>query len=235
MQKDGTLSVPDVPVVPYITGDGVGAEVTPSMQAVVNAAVQKAYGGKRRIEWKEVLAGERAFNETGSWLPDETMKAFQEYLIGIKGPLTTPVGGGIRSLNVALRQTLDLYVCLRPVRWYQGVHSPVKAPEKVNMCVFRENTEDIYAGIEWEAGTPEAEKFYQFLKNEMGVTKVRFPETSSFGVKPVSREGTERLVRAACQYALNHHLPSVTLVHKGNIMKFTEGGFKKWGYGAGAT
>ena len=230
MQKDGTLSVPDVPVVPYITGDGVGAEVTPSMQAVVNAAVQKAYGGKRRIEWKEVLAGERAFNETGSWLPDETMKAFQEYLIGIKGPLTTPVGGGIRSLNVALRQTLDLYVCLRPVRWYQGVHSPVKAPEKVNMCVFRENTEDIYAGIEWEAGTPEAEKFYQFLKNEMGVTKVRFPETSSFGVKPVSREGTERLVRAACQYALDHHLPSVTLVHKGNIMKFTEGGFKKWGY-----
>ena len=218
MQKDGTLSVPDVPVVPYITGDGVGAEVTPSMQSVVNAAVQKAYGGKRRIEWKEVLAGERAFNETGSWLPDETMKAFQEYLIGIKGPLTTPVGGGIRSLNVALRQTLDLYVCLRPVRWYQGVHSPVKAPEKVNMCVFRENTEDIYAGIEWEAGTPEAEKFYQFLKNEMGVTKVRFPETSSFGVKPVSREGTERLVRAACQYALDHHLPSVTLVHKGNIM-----------------
>ena len=230
MKADGTLLVPDVPTVPYITGDGVGAEVTPSMQAVVNAAVQKAYGGKRRIEWKEVLAGERAFNETGSWLPDETMKTFQEYLIGIKGPLTTPVGGGIRSLNVALRQTLDLYVCLRPVRWYQGVQSPVKAPEKVNMCVFRENTEDIYAGIEWEAGTPEAEKFYKFLKDEMGVTKVRFPETSSFGVKPVSREGTERLVRAACQYALDHDLPSVTLVHKGNIMKFTEGGFKKWGY-----
>ena len=158
------------------------------------------------------------------------METFQEYLVGIKGPLTTPVGGGIRSLNVALRQTLDLYVCLRPVRWYQGVQSPVKSPEKVNMCVFRENTEDIYAGIEWEAGTPEAEKFYQFLKDEMGVTKVRFPETSSFGVKPVSREGTERLVRAACQYALDHHLPSVTLVHKGNIMKFTEGGFKKWGY-----
>jgi isocitrate dehydrogenase len=230
MQTDGTLLVPDVPTVPYITGDGVGAEVTPAMQAVVDAAIRKAYGGKRRIEWKEVLAGERSFNATGSWLPDETMETFQEYLVGIKGPLTTPVGGGIRSLNVALRQTLDLYVCLRPVRWYQGVQSPVKSPEKVNMCVFRENTEDIYAGIEWEAGTPEAEKFYQFLKDEMGVTKVRFPETSSFGVKPVSREGTERLVRAACQYALDHHLPSVTLVHKGNIMKFTEGGFKKWGY-----
>lgn len=230
MQTDGTLLVPDVPTVPYITGDGVGAEVTPAMQAVVDAAIRKAYGGKRRIEWKEVLAGERAFHATGSWLPDETMETFQEYLIGIKGPLTTPVGGGIRSLNVALRQTLDLYVCLRPVRWYQGVQSPVKSPEKVNMCVFRENTEDIYAGIEWEAGTPEAEKFYKFLKDEMGVTKVRFPETSSFGVKPVSREGTERLARAACQYALDHHLPSVTLVHKGNIMKFTEGGFKKWGY-----
>ena len=230
IQKDSTLLVPDVPTVPYITGDGVGAEVTPSMQIIVDAAVRKAYGGKRHIEWLEVLAGERAFNETGSWLPEATMQAFQEYLVGIKGPLTTPVGGGIRSLNVALRQTLDLYVCLRPVRWYQGVQSPVKAPEKVNMCVFRENTEDIYAGIEWEAGTPEAKKFYKFLKDEMGVTKVRFPETSSFGVKPVSREGTERLVRAACQYALDHHLPSVTLVHKGNIMKYTEGGFKKWGY-----
>lgn len=230
MQTDGTLLVPDVPTVPYITGDGVGAEVTPAMQAVVDAAIRKAYGGKRRIEWKEVLAGERAFNATGSWLPDETMETFQEYLVGIKGPLTTPVGGGIRSLNVALRQTLDLYVCLRPVRWYQGVQSPVKSPEKVNMCVFRENTEDIYAGIEWEAGTPEADKFYRFLHDEMGVTKVRFPETSSFGVKPVSKEGTERLVRAACLYALENNLPSVTLVHKGNIMKFTEGGFKKWGY-----
>ncbi|GAE15141.1 NADP-dependent isocitrate dehydrogenase [Bacteroides pyogenes] len=230
MQTDGTLTVPDVPVIPFITGDGVGAEVTPSMQAVVNAAVRKAYGGRRRIEWKEVLAGEKAFNLTGSWLPDETMEVFREYLVGIKGPLTTPVGGGIRSLNVALRQTLDLYVCLRPVRWYQGVQSPVKFPEKVNMCVFRENTEDIYAGIEWEAGTPEAEKFYRFLKEEMKVTKVRFPETSSFGVKPVSKEGTGRLVRAACQYALDNHLPSVTLVHKGNIMKYTEGGFKKWGY-----
>ncbi len=230
MKADGTLLVPDVPTIPYIIGDGVGVEVTPSMQAVVNAAVRKAYGGKRRIEWKEVLAGECAFAETGSWLPDETMKAFREYLIGIKGPLTTPVGSGIRSLNVVLRQTLDLYVCLRPVRWYRGVQSPLKAPEKVNMCVFRENTEDIYAGIEWEAGTPEAEKFYKFLKDGMGVTEVRFPETSSFGVKPVSKEGTERLVRAACQYALHHHLPSVTLVHKGNIMKFTEGSFKKWGY-----
>lgn len=230
LKADGTLLVPDVPTVPYITGDGVGAEVTPSMQAVVDAAIRKAYGDGRRIEWKEVLAGERAFNATGSWLPDETMQIFQEYLVGIKGPLTTPVGGGIRSLNVALRQTLDLYVCLRPVRWYQGVQSPVKTPEKVNMCVFRENTEDIYAGIEWEAGTPEAEKFYHFLRDEMGVTKVRFPETSSFGVKPVSREGTERLVRAACQYAIDHQQPSVTLVHKGNIMKFTEGGFKRWGY-----
>lgn len=224
------LLVPDTPVVPFITGDGVGAEVTPAMQEIVNAAVCKAYGGKRRIEWKEVLAGERAFNETGSWLPEETMTAFQEYLVGIKGPLTTPVGGGIRSLNVALRQTLDLYVCQRPVRWFKGVHSPVRHPEKVSMCVFRENTEDIYAGIEWEAGTPEAEKFYRFLHDEMGVKKVRFPETSSFGVKPVSREGTERLVRDACRYALEHGLPSVTLVHKGNIMKYTEGGFKKWGY-----
>ena len=182
--------------VPFITGDGVGAEVTPSMQAVVDAALKKAYGDNRSIGWKEVLAGERAFNETGSWLPEETMEAFRTYKIGIKGPLTTPVGGGIRSLNVALRQTLDLYVCLRPVRWYKGVVSPVKEPQKVNMCVFRENTEDIYAGIEWEAGTPEAEMFYRFLHDEMGVTKVRFPETSSFGVKPVSKEGTERLVRA---------------------------------------
>ena len=229
-QLDGTLSVPDIPTVPFITGDGVGEEITPAMRAIVNAAVDSSYGGRRRIEWLEVLAGERAYHSVGSWLPDETMDAFKEYLIGIKGPLTTPVGGGIRSLNVALRQTLDLYVCLRPVRWVVGVHSPLQAPETVNMTIFRENTEDIYAGIEWEAGTPEAEKLYRFLRDEMGVTKVRFPETSSFGVKPVSKEGTERLVRAACQYALDHHLPSVTLVHKGNIMKFTEGGFKKWGY-----
>ena len=188
--------------VPYITGDGVGVEITPAMQAIVNAAVKKAYGNEHEIEWMEVLAGERAFNETGSWLPDETMEAFKKYGVGIKGPLTTPVGGGIRSLNVALRQTLDLYVCLRPVRWFRGVVSPVKEPQKVDMHIFRENTEDIYAGIEWEAGTPEAEKFYRFLHDEMGVAKVRFPESSSFGVKPVSREGTERLVRAACKYAL---------------------------------
>ncbi|PIE83999.1 MAG: NADP-dependent isocitrate dehydrogenase [Bacteroidia bacterium] len=230
MRADGMLAVPDTPTIPYITGDGVGAEVSPSMRAVVDAAVRWAYGGKRRIEWREMLAGERAYELTGSWLPDETMEAFRTHLVGIKGPLTTPVGGGIRSLNVALRQTLDLYVCLRPVRWYRGVQSPLRAPEKVSMHVFRENTEDIYAGIEWEAGTPEAEKFYHFLKEEMGVTKVRFPKTSSFGVKPVSREGTERLVRAACQYAIDHGLPSVTLVHKGNIMKYTEGGFKRWGY-----
>lgn len=229
-QPDGTLLVPEIPTVPFITGDGVGEEITPAMQAIVNAAVDRSYGGRRRIEWLEVLAGGRAYRSVGSWLPDETMEAFKEYLVGIKGPLTTPVGGGIRSLNVTLRQTLDLYVCLRPVRWFTGVHSPLLAPEAVDMVIFRENTEDIYAGIEWEAGTPEAEKFYRFLHDEMGVTKVRFPETSSFGVKPVSKEGTERLVRAACQYALDHHLPSVTLVHKGNIMKFTEGGFKKWGY-----
>ena len=229
-QPNSELCVPDVVTIPYITGDGVGVEITPAMQAIVKAALDTAYGGARSIEWLEVLAGEHAFNSTGSWLPDETMEAFKEYLIGIKGPLTTPVGGGIRSLNVALRQTLDLYVCLRPVRWFKGVASPLKEPEKVDMCVFRENTEDIYAGIEWEAGSAEAKKFYQFLHDEMGVKKVRFPETSGFGVKPVSKEGTERLVRAACQYALDHELPSVTLVHKGNIMKFTEGGFKKWGY-----
>lgn len=229
-ESNSELQVPDVVTIPFITGDGVGAEITPSMQAIVDAAVQISYGGSRRIEWREVLAGERAFNETGSWLPDETMEAFDKYLVGIKGPLTTPVGGGIRSLNVALRQTLDLYVCLRPVRWFKGVASPLKEPEKVDMCIFRENTEDIYAGIEWEAGSAEAKKFYRFLHDEMGVKKVRFPETSGFGVKPVSQEGTERLVRAACQYALDNELPSVTLVHKGNIMKFTEGGFKKWGY-----
>lgn len=229
-KTDSGLLVPDIVIIPFITGDGVGGEITPSMQAIVDAAVRVSYGGSRRIEWLEVLAGERAFNKTGSWLPDETMEAFQKYLIGIKGPLTTPVGGGIRSLNVALRQTLDLYVCLRPVRWFKGVASPLKEPEKVDMCIFRENTEDIYAGIEWEAGSSEAKKFYRFLHDEMGVTNVRFPETSGFGVKPVSQEGTERLVRAACQYALDNELPSVTLVHKGNIMKFTEGGFKKWGY-----
>lgn len=228
--ENGKLVVPDHVTVPFIEGDGVGAEITPVCQQIVNVAVEAAYHGQRSIEWKEVLAGGKAFKETGEWLPEATMDAFREYLVGIKGPLTTPVGGGIRSLNVALRQALDLYVCLRPVRWFKGVSSPVKEPEKVNMHIFRENTEDIYAGIEWEQGTPEARKFYDFLHNEMGVKNVRFPETSSFGVKPVSKEGTQRLVRAAIEYALYHKLASVTLVHKGNIMKFTEGGFKRWGY-----
>lgn len=227
---DGKLMVPDTPTIPFVEGDGVGAEVTPVMQAVVNAAVEKAYAGKREIEWKEVLAGGKAHELTGEWLPQATMDAFREYLVGIKGPLMTPVGGGIRSLNVALRQGLDLYVCQRPVRYFKGVVSPVKHPEKVDMCIFRENTEDIYAGIEWEAGTPEARKFYDFIHDEMGVSKVRFPETSGFGVKPVSQESSERLIRAAIDYALAHGRKTVTLVHKGNIMKFTEGGFKKWGY-----
>ena len=228
--KNGKLIVPACVTVPYITGDGVGAEITPVCQAVVNVAVEKAYAGKYSIEWKEVMAGERSFNISGEWLPEATLETFREYLIGIKGPLTTPVGGGIRSLNVALRQTLDLYVCQRPVRWFKGVESPVKEPQKVNMVVFRENTEDIYAGIEWKCGTPEAEKFLRFLQDEMNVQKIRFPETSSFGVKPVSVEGTERLVRSAIEYALENGLPTLTLVHKGNIMKFTEGGFKLWGY-----
>lgn len=228
--ENGKLEVPPRVTVPFIVGDGVGAEITPACQKIVNKAVELAYGGMRSIEWREVLAGEKAFRQTGEWLPQATLDAFRDCLVGIKGPLTTPVGGGIRSLNVTLRQTLDLYVCLRPVRWFKGVVSPLKEPQKVDMHIFRENTEDIYAGIEWEQGTAEAEKFYHFLHNEMGVDKVRFPETSSFGVKPVSKEGTQRLVRAALQYALQHRLPSVTLVHKGNIMKFTEGGFKKWGY-----
>ena len=216
--------------IPYIPGDGVGPEVTTAMRRILDAAVQKAYGGERRLDWLEVPAGQKAYDELGTYLPEQTMQAFRDYGIGIKGPLTTPVGGGIRSLNVALRQGLDLYVCLRPVRWFRGVASPVKHPERVDMVIFRENTEDIYAGIEWEAGTPEAEKFGKFLREEMGVSKVRFPESSSYGVKPVSREGTRRLVRAACRYALDHGRPSVTLVHKGNIMKYTEGGFKRWGY-----
>lgn len=216
--------------IPYITGDGVGAEITPSMIAVVNAAMAKAYGNENTIDWLKLKAGETAYNELGTYLPDATLEALTQHKVAIKGPLTTPIGGGIRSLNVTLRQTMDLYVCQRPVKWYTGVESPVKHPEKVDMVVFRENTEDIYAGIEWAAGTPEAEKFFTFLRDEMGVKKVRFPETSSFGVKPVSEEGTKRLVRAACQYAIDHNRPSVTLVHKGNIMKFTEGGFKKWGY-----
>lgn len=224
------LNVPQHPTIPFIEGDGVGAEITPVVRQVVDAAVERAYPDGRRIEWLEVLAGGKAHEQTGEWLPEATLDAFKEYLVGIKGPLMTPVGGGIRSLNVALRQTLDLYVCQRPVRYYRGVVSPVRQPEKVDMCIFRENTEDIYAGIEWEAGSQEARRFYKFLHEEMGVSKVRFPETSGFGVKPVSREGSERLIRAAIEYALAHHLPSVTLVHKGNIMKFTEGGFKKWGY-----
>ena len=229
-QQNGVLSVPDVPTIPFITGDGVGAEITPAMQAIVDAAVDMSYGGARRIEWKEVLAGERAFRATGSWLPDETMEVFKEYLIGIKGPLTTPVGGGIRSLNVALRQTLDLYVCLRPVRYYQGTPSPVKHPELTDMVIFRENSEDIYAGNEWKADSADAEKVIKFLREEMGVKKIRFPEHCGIGIKPCSEEGTKRLVRAAIEYAIANDRDSVTLVHKGNIMKFTEGAFKDWGY-----
>ena len=228
--QEGRLTVPDTVTVPYIEGDGVGAEITPVMKQVVDAAVHKAYAGARSIEWMEVLAGGKAHAQTGEWLPQATLDTFTNYLVGIKGPLMTPVGGGIRSLNVALRQTLDLYVCQRPVRYFSGVSSPVKHPEWVDMCVFRENTEDIYAGIEWAAGTAEATKLYRFLHEEMGVTKVRFPETSAYGIKPVSQEGSERLIRSAIRYALDHDLPSVTLVHKGNIMKFTEGGFKQWGY-----
>ena len=230
VKTNGQLIVPDTVTIPFIEGDGVGAEITPVCQQVVDAAVAKAYGGKRKIEWMEVLAGGKAHEQTGEWLPQATLDAFTEYLVGIKGPLMTPVGGGIRSLNVALRQTLDLYVCQRPVRYFNGIVSPVKQPELVDMCIFRENTEDIYAGIEWESGSAEAQKFYRFLSEEMGVTKVRFPETSGFGVKPVSREGSERLIRSAIDYALAHDMKFVTLVHKGNIMKFTEGGFKKWGY-----
>lgn len=220
----------DKVTVPFIEGDGVGKEIMPVCQAVVDAAVARVYGGAREIEWLEVLAGGKAKDLVGDWLPQETLDAFVRYKIGIKGPLMTPVGGGIRSLNVALRQTLDLYVCQRPVRYFKGIASPVKHPEDVDMCIFRENTEDIYAGIEWEAGSEAAGKFYAFLKDEMGVTAVRFPETSAFGVKPVSRDGSERLIRSAIEYALAHGRKYVTIVHKGNIMKFTEGGFKKWGY-----
>ena len=216
--------------IPYVEGDGVGPEIVCAMRKVLDAAVLKAYGAERAIEWKEVQAGGKAFEQRGTYLPEETVQAFKEYKVGIKGPLMTPVGGGIRSLNVALRQGLDLYVCLRPVRWFKGVESPVKHPENVDMVVFRENTEDTYAGIEWEAFSPEAAKFYDFIRNGMGAPAVRFPESSSFGVKPISREGSERLVRAAIRYALDHGRRKVTLVHKGNIMKFTEGGFKKWGY-----
>ena len=216
--------------VPFIEGDGIGREITPAAQKVIDAAADKAYGGNRKVIWKEVLAGEKAYNSLGTWLPDETLDAFRKYGTGMKGPLTTPVGEGIRSLNVTLRQELDLYVCLRPVRYFNGIPSPLRHPEKVDITIFRENTEDIYAGIEWMQGTPEARRFYSFLSDVMGITKVRFPETSSFGVKPVSSAGTERIARAAVEYALNHKLPSVTIVHKGNIMKYTEGGFRTWAY-----
>jgi isocitrate dehydrogenase len=224
------LSVPDQPIIPFIEGDGIGPDIWVTSVRVFDAAVEKSYGGQRKIEWKEVLAGQKAFDETGEWLPEATLQAFRDYRVGIKGPLTTPVGGGIRSLNVALRQILDLYVCLRPVRWYEGVPSPVKRPEEVDMVIFRENSEDIYAGIEWEEGTPEAKKVISFLIDEMGVDKIRFPGSSGIGVKPVSREGTERLVRAALEFAIEHKRESLTLVHKGNIMKFTEGAFRDWGY-----
>ena len=227
---DGRLEVPDRPIVPFIEGDGTGPDIWRASRAVLDAAVHKAYGGQREIAWMEVFAGEKAFNRFGDWLPEDTVRAFQEFLVGIKGPLTTPVGGGIRSLNVTLRQVLDLYVCLRPVRWFPGVPSPVKRPDQVDMVIFRENTEDIYAGVEWAAGTPEAARVIAFLQQEMGVRKIRFPATSGIGVKPVSREGTERLVRAALEYALRHGRRSLTLVHKGNIMKFTEGAFRDWGY-----
>ena len=227
---NGVLNVPNNPIVPFIEGDGTGPDIWASASKVLDAAVEKAYKGERKIAWKEVLAGEKAFNQTGEWLPKETLEVINEYLIAIKGPLTTPVGGGIRSLNVALRQELDLYVCLRPVRWFEGVPSPVKRPQDTNMAIFRENTEDIYAGVEYEQGSEEAKKLISILQNDFGVTKIRFPETSGIGIKTVSQEGTSRLVRAAIEYALKEGKKSVTLVHKGNIMKFTEGGFKKWGY-----
>ena len=226
----GRLLVPDDPIIPFIEGDGTGPDIWNASVRVFDAAVAKAYRGERKIHWREVLAGEKAFNQTGNWLPDATLDAFRSYLVGIKGPLTTPVGGGIRSLNVALRQLLDLYVCLRPVRYFAGVPSPVKRPEQVDMVIFRENTEDIYAGVEWAAGSPEAKRVIEFLQTEMKVTKIRFPDTSGIGVKPISTEGTERLVRAAIEYALAQRRRSVTLVHKGNIMKFTEGAFRDWGY-----
>ncbi len=230
--RNGKLNVPDSPTIPYIEGDGTGIDIWPVSQHVFDKAVEKAYGSKRKINWKEVLAGEKAFNKTGNWLPEETLSVFKEYLVGIKGPLTTPVGGGIRSLNVALRQELDLYACVRPVRWFKGVPSPVREPQKTDMVLFRENTEDIYAGIEFQEGTEDNKKFMQFFKETFpkGYKKIRFPESSSIGIKPVSKEGTERLVRAALEFALTHKKPNLTLVHKGNIMKFTEGSFRDWGY-----
>ncbi len=226
----GKLKVPNDPIIPFIEGDGTGADIWAASVRVLDAAVAKAYGGKKKIVWREVLAGEKAFNQTQNWLPQETLDVINEYKVAIKGPLTTPVGGGIRSLNVALRQQLDLYACVRPVRWFKGVPSPVKEPGLVDMVIFRENTEDIYAGIEYLAGTPEADKMIAFLENEMGVKKIRFPKSSSIGIKPVSKEGTERLVRSALNYAFKYKRKSLTLVHKGNIMKFTEGKFKDWGY-----
>ncbi|QED48900.1 NADP-dependent isocitrate dehydrogenase [Cytobacillus dafuensis] len=228
--SNGKLNVPNNPIVPFIEGDGTGPDIWASASRVLDAAVEKAYNGERKIVWKEVLAGEKAFNQTGEWLPSETLEVIDEFLIAIKGPLTTPIGGGIRSLNVALRQELDLYVCLRPVRWFEGVPSPVKRPQDTDMVIFRENTEDIYAGIEYAKGTDEVKKLISFLQNEFGVNKIRFPETSGIGIKPVSEEGTSRLVRAAIEYAIKEGRKSLTLVHKGNIMKFTEGAFKNWGY-----
>ena len=228
--ENGDLKVPNNPVIHFIEGDGIGIDITPVMIDVVDASVEKAYSGERKIHWEEVLAGEKAFNAVGEWLPKATLDAMKNGLVSIKGPLTTPVGGGIRSLNVALRQKLDLFACVRPVRWYAGTPSPVRDPGAVDMIIFRENSEDVYAGIEWEAGSDEVSKVIDFLQNEMGVTKIRFPETSGIGIKPISSEGTARIVRAAIQYAIDNDKDSVTLVHKGNIMKFTEGGFRDWGY-----
>ncbi|HJM13304.1 MAG TPA: NADP-dependent isocitrate dehydrogenase [Candidatus Thalassarchaeaceae archaeon] len=228
--SNGKLEVPNDPIIHYIEGDGIGVDITPVMKAVVDSAVEKAYDGERTVQWKEVLAGEKAFNSTGEWLPEETKNAMREGLVSIKGPLTTPVGGGIRSLNVALRQQLDLFACVRPVRWYEGTPSPVKDPGAVDMIIFRENSEDVYAGIEWESGSEEVRKVINFLQDEMGVDKIRFPDTAGIGIKPVSQEGTARIVRAAIRYAIDNDRDSVTLVHKGNIMKFTEGGFRDWGY-----
>jgi len=228
--NNGLLNVPDFPVIPFIEGDGTGPDIWASSVNVFNSAVEKAYNGSKKIIWKEVFAGEKSYNQSGEWLPQETLDTIREYLVAIKGPLTTPIGGGIRSLNVALRQILDLYVCLRPVKYYQGVPSPVKDPSTTNMVIFRENAEDIYAGIEWMNGTNEVKKLINYLQKEMDVKKIRFPESTSIGIKPVSKEGTQRLIRAAIQYAIKHDLPSVTFVHKGNIMKFTEGAFRDWGY-----
>ncbi len=228
--QDGKLYIPDSPIIHYIEGDGIGIDITPVMIDVVNAAVEKAYFKSKKIYWHEVLAGQKAFDRTGEWLPEETLEAMRTGLISIKGPLTTPVGGGIRSLNVALRQKLDLFACVRPVRWYEGTPSPVRSPEDVDMIIFRENSEDVYAGIEWEAGSPQVKKIINFLQDEMGVDKIRFPETSGIGIKPISKEGTHRIVRAAINYAIEQDKNNVTIVHKGNIMKFTEGGFRDWGY-----